>query len=78
MEKVTLTLIHDRLKRGTSQKPVSVEIRFTCNRKRKYVSTGILITPSQWSPAHRVIRHKNADELNRTLDILYKRAEEVC
>lgn len=78
MEKVTLTLIHDRLKRGTSQKPVSVEIRFTCNRKRKYVSTGILITPSQWSPAHRVIRHKNADELNRTLDVLYKRAEEVC
>lgn len=79
MEKVVLSIIHNRLKRGTAQKAVSIEFRFTCNRQRKYVSTGIKVCPNQWSDANkRIIRHPNADELNKQLRIFTKRAEEVC
>lgn len=74
----SLTLIHNRMKRGTAQKPVSVEIRFTCGGKRKYVSTGVKVTPSQWSASgNRVIRCKDADELNRQLDMIMDRAKSV-
>ncbi len=79
MEKVVLSIIHNRLKRGTAQKAVSIEFRFTCNRQRKYVSTGIKVYPNQWSDANkRIIRHPNADELNKQLRIFAKRAEDVC
>ena len=38
---VNLSVIHNRLHRGTAQKAVSVELRFTCGGKRKY-STGVI------------------------------------
>ncbi len=79
MEKVILSIIHNRLKRGTPQKPVSIEFRFTINRERKYVSSGIKVCPNQWSnETKRVIRHPEATELNEQLQIFRERMEEVC
>lgn len=78
MEKVTLTFVHNRLKRGTSQKAVSVELRFTENRQRKYVSTGIMLLPHQWSAAtQRVIRHPEASRLNDVLKEIMHKADAV-
>lgn len=78
MEKVFLSIIHNRLKRGTPQKAVSVELRFTCGGKRKYVSTGVRVIPSQWSDSTKsVIRHKDAEELNKQINVLYQRAKAV-
>lgn len=79
MKKVTLTIIHNRLRRGTPQKAVSIELRFTCSGKRKYISTGILVCPDQWSDKKkRVVRHDDASALNERLAIFVRKAREVC
>lgn len=73
----SLTFVHNRMKRGTAQKPVSVEIRFTCGGSRKYLTTGVKVTPGQWSQAGKVIRHKDSDDLNRQLGVIMDRATAV-
>lgn len=79
MGKVNLSIIHNRLKRGTPQKAVSIEFRFTCNRERKYVSSGIKVFPNQWSDkTGRIVRHPDADELNKKFSIFKKLMDEVC
>lgn len=79
MKKVNLTLIHNRRGLGSAEKPVSVEIRFTMDKERRYVSTGVRVTPSQWSSnAQRVIRRKDADELNAILGVWMQKARSVA
>lgn len=78
MGKINLSIIHNRLRRGTSQKAVSVELRFCYRGKRKYYSTGIKVCPAQWSDnSKRIIRCKDADLLNSQLDVFARRANEV-
>lgn len=78
MGRIILSIIHNRLGRGTTQKPVSVELRFSHERKRKYLSTGIKVTTSQWSDAQkRVIKRKDSDALNKKLDAYMERGNAV-
>lgn len=78
MGKVNLSIIHNRLKRGTAQKPVSIELRFNYRAERKYISTGIKVTPGQWSESQqKVIKHKDADVLNEKLNAFVERAQAV-
>ncbi len=78
MGRIILSIIHNRTRRGTTQKPVSVELRFSHERKRKYLSTGIKVTTSQWSDAQkRVIKRKDADALNEKLDAFMERGNAV-
>lgn len=77
MEKVFLSIIHNRLKRGTPQKAVSIEFKFTCGRERKYVSTGIKVTPNQWNGS-RIVRRSDASELNELLSVMEDKARGVC
>lgn len=77
MSKVTLTFVHNRLKRGTSKKAVSVELCITGNNQRKYISTGIKVVPSQWSPKSHVIKNKDSESMNSILNAWMKRAEKV-
>lgn len=78
MKKVNLTLIHNRRGLGSPTKPVPVEIRFTMNKERRYISTGVKVTPSQWSErTQRVIRRDDADELNETLEVWRQKAMSV-
>lgn len=78
MGRINLSIIHNRLKRGTVQKPVSIELRFSYKSERKYISTGIKVTPSQWSDNLKaVVRHKDSDILNEKLDSFKKRGQMV-
>ena len=78
MSKINLSIIYNRLKRGTAQKAVSVELRFSCCGNRKYYSTGVKVCPTQWSDiSKRVIRCKDADLLNKRLDAIVNRANEI-
>lgn len=78
MSRINLSIVHNRLGRGTAQKPVSVELRFSYRSQRKYISTGIKVTPSQWSERQRlVVKHKDADALNEKLDAFVDRANNV-
>ena len=78
MVRINLSIIHNRLKRGTAQKPVSVELRFSYKSERKYISTGIKVTPNQWSESKKaIVKHKDADALNEQLDAFKERAQAV-
>lgn len=64
-----LTLIHNRLGRGSRQKPTSVELRVTYMRKQKFISTGVKINTAQWNDAKKmVVNCREALELNEILD----------
>lgn len=79
MKKLTLTLINDRRGKGSSKNPTSVEIRFSYGSERRYVSTGVMVTPGQWSKSsQKIIKCKNADELNAKVAIYMDKAEKVA
>ncbi|RGN85455.1 site-specific integrase [Segatella copri] len=78
MAKINLSIIHNRLKRATSKHEVSVELCFCAKRQRKYFSTGVKVTTTQWSDASKmVIKRKDADELNEIIQAYRTRANEI-
>lgn len=78
MAKINLSIIHNRLKRATSKHEVSVELCFCAKRQRKYFSTGVKVTTTQWSGASKmVIKRKDADELNEIIQAYRARANEI-
>lgn len=78
MAKINLSIIHNRLKRATSKHEVSVELCFCAKRQRKYFSTGVKVTTTQWSDASKmVIKRKDADELNEIIQAYRARANEI-
>lgn len=78
MASINLSFVNNRLKRGTSQKPVSIELRFSYKYERKYISTGIKVTPNQWSDKlQRIIKHKDAAVLNERLEAFEERGRIV-
>lgn len=78
MAKINLSIIHNRLKRATSKHEVSVELCFCAKRQRKYFSTGVKVTTTQWSDASKmVVKRKDADELNEIIQAYRARANEI-
>ncbi len=78
MAKINLSIIHNRLKRATSKHEVSVELCFCAKRQRKYFSTGVKVTTTQWSDASKmVVKRKDADELNVIIQAYRARANEI-
>ena len=59
-----ITLVHNRRKLPGAS---SVEVRLTCERKQKYLSTGISIYPHEWKNG-RVVSRDDALYLNQMLD----------
>ena len=53
-------------------------MRFSYKASRKYLSTGIKVTPNQWSDKlKRIIKHKDADLLNESLRAFEERGRAV-
>ena len=78
MAKINLSIIHNSLKRATSKHEVSVELCFCAKRQRKYFSTGVKVTTTQWSDASKmVVKRKDADELNEIIQAYRARANEI-
>ena len=62
-----LSLIYDRRKTSSIDKPASIELRVTYNYKQKYIATGVSVLPKQWKNG-KVINHPDAGNLNQILD----------
>ena len=78
MGNVTFNVINNRLKRGSAFKATSIEISFYCDGKRKYLSTGIMIHPSEWADQKKeVIKRKDAKQLNELLQAWKDKAMRV-
>jgi len=74
---ITTAIIYDHRYNGNGkneQRPV--EIRVTANRKSVYIATGIRVRPSQFLTGT-IIDHPEADDLNRRLRALARRASQA-
>lgn len=78
MRTIFFNVVYNRRGDATTKKPSSVEIRFTCGRVRKYISTGVKVCKGYWSEhSQRVVRCKDADRLNKTIESYMDKAREV-
>lgn len=69
---------YNRRKRATAKKAVSVEIELYLNKKRKYISTGVSVLPSEWNDRmKRVVKRTDADDLNLILNEWVKKINHV-
>lgn len=78
MGNVTFNVINNRLHRGSAFKATSIEFSFYCDGKRKYLSTGIMIHPSEWAGKKKeIIKRKDAKQLNELLQAWKDKASKV-
>ena len=62
-----INFVYDRYKKATPTKKASVEIRVTYNYKQKYISTGVLLYPSQWKNG-KITNCPDMLQISQTLD----------
>lgn len=72
--RIVLSIINDRKHTASSKTMGSVELRFTLDRKQKYFATGVKIYSGEWRNG-KVVRRKDAQELNDCIDAYVHKAE---
>ena len=60
----TIKVIYDRRKVSGKGKEGTVEVEIYFQKKRKWISTGGRVVPSNWHPAKRIIARMDANDLN--------------
>lgn len=60
MKYPTVRYIHDRRKNGKGY----IEVEITYANKRKWLSTGVAVSPKQWNDSRGIVNHPNNAELN--------------
>lgn len=68
---ITFKLIYDRKHEATRNKPATVELRITQDRKIMHISTGIRLLKSEWT-GNTVQNRPDAAELNDRLRVIIK------
>lgn len=78
MENLKFNFVYDRKHVAKAGKPGTVEIRFTFNRRQKYISTGVKVCPNEWDyQKGTVIRHPEKNELNQRLMAIHAKASKI-
>ena len=72
MNKARYKPIHNRKGKLNSKGEALVQIEAYFTGKRKYISTGIYVTPNQWDNKQWVINHPNHEKSNNRLIKLLK------
>lgn len=70
---ITSAVVHDWRKRAKRNEEAQIEIRVTIDRKTNYIPTGIKVLKSEFL-AGVVVDRPDADELNKRIGIIHKRA----
>lgn len=70
----SVAIIRDRRKVAGDNKPGSLDVRITIDRKSHYISTGIRVLDKHWRGA--VVARPDADALNSRLGIIVRRVNE--
>lgn len=71
-----LTFVFDRKGQAKKTKKGVIELRITHDKKRKYISTGISVSPRQWCNGS-VVGRDDWKELNGQLQTLYRKCSEI-
>lgn len=69
MDKIRFRLVYNRKKKLNKLGKALIQVEVYQNRKKIYISSGIYVNPRQWDNCRsRIIRHPQAEELNRMLE----------
>lgn len=69
MNKIRFRLVYNRKKKLNKLGKALIQVEVYQNRKKIYISSGIYVNPCQWDSLRcRIIRHPQAEELNRMLE----------
>jgi len=71
----TIAVVFGR-KKSNEDKPLSVEIRLTINRKVKYVSTGVKVKAKEWREGY-IVNRFDAAVLNERVSVVRRAIEEL-
>lgn len=68
MDKVIYNLVFNKKKKLNTAGRALVQVEAYLNKKKKYFSTKVYLTPEQWDPKRQLVKkHPNADGLNHML-----------
>lgn len=71
MNKIRFRLVYNRKKKLNNRGEALIQVEIYQNRRKIYLSSGIYVNPRQWDNYHsKIIRHPQAEELNRMLEEL--------
>lgn len=76
MKTPIMKLVYDRHNRATNKKEGSVELRITCNRIQKFVTTGVRLLPKNWKNGC-VVNRLDAYTIQQTLDLFVANARKT-
>lgn len=74
--KANLTLVYDRKKKASKQRTGVVELVITSGNVRRFVSTGVMLYPKEWSKGS-VVGRSDWKELNDRIQIVKKKCSEI-
>lgn len=72
MKYPTIRTLFDRKKKSCDTRKGIIEIEISFERKRKWISTGVSVLPSQWNAQSGVVRHPDSVALNMRIDAVRK------
>lgn len=72
MKYPTVRFVFNRRKSKDPKVPATVEIEVYHDARRKYISTGVKVLPSQWDAEKHVVRHPDSATINLRLDAARK------
>ena len=68
MDKIIYSLVYNRKKSLNKKGMALVQVEAYLNRKKKYFSTKVYLSPDQWDFKKRMVKnHPNADAINHML-----------
>ena len=73
---ITSTVVFDHRGRATNDRPGSLELRITENRRSYYINTGIKVLRREWKYG-RIVDRPDCEALNERLDIICRRIDEI-
>jgi len=72
-----IKFVYNRRKIENKEGKSSVEIEIYFASKRRWISTGVMLKPSEWSVTRHVVKHPKCDSLNKILDECMSRVNDA-
>ena len=74
MDKIIYSLVYNRKKSLNKKGMALVQVEAYLNRKKKYFSTKVYLSPDQWDFKKRMVKnHPNADAINTCFTSLWQK-----
>lgn len=73
-----IEFVFDRRHKADKNRKGSIDLRITYNRKQKFISTGVMVYPTQWKGGNPYVSgYETSGEDNRTLAAIWQKANRI-